>query len=66
MNAKDFVSGFVLVGAIVLAVTLVVTYLHGLLAHGVGVLEWESSIRFAIILGIALPLIHQFDKKKRF
>jgi hypothetical protein len=64
MNFKQFLFAFCLVAPIVLIVSLVVGYLYGFLVHGVGLLEWESSIRFAIILGIVLPLIRQVDKKK--
>jgi hypothetical protein len=64
MNVKQFAFAFCLVAPIVLIVSLVVGYLYGALVHGVGLLEWESSIRFAIILGIVLPLVRQMDKKK--
>jgi hypothetical protein len=40
-----------------------VSYLYGLIAHGVGALEWENSARFAIILGIVLPWVNQRQKK---
>ncbi len=64
MNFKDLAIGFSLVAPIVLVVAIVVAYLYGLLVHGAGALEWESSIRLAIIFGIALPVIRQVDKKK--
>jgi hypothetical protein len=64
MNVKGVLTGFVMVAPIVLVVSLVVSYLYGLLVHGSGVLDWESSIRLAIIFGIALPLIRQLDGKK--
>lgn len=64
MNFKHIIFGFLLIAPIILVVSLVVTYLYGALAHGSGVLDWESSIRFAIIFGIALPVIRQLDKKK--
>ena len=64
MNFKQIFFAFCLIAPIVLIVSLIVGYLYGILAHGTGVLDWESSIRFAIILGIVLPLIRQVDKKK--
>ena len=64
MNFKRMVLDFALIAPVVLIVSLLVAYLYGLLAHGTGTLDWESSIRFAIILGIALPIIRQLDKKK--
>jgi hypothetical protein len=64
MNFKQILFDFLLIAPIVLIVSLVVAYLYGVLAHGAGLMEWESSIRFAIILGIVLPIIRQLDKKK--
>jgi hypothetical protein len=64
MNVKDLVTGFFTIGAIVLVVTLIVAYLYGLVVHGNGVIEWETSIRLALILGIALPIVRQLDRKK--
>lgn len=63
MNAKTFLNGFLWTGAIVLVISLVVSYLYGLLVHGAAALEWESSARLAIIFGIALPLVKHFDKR---
>lgn len=64
MSFRDFALGFLVIAPIVLIVSLVVTYLYGLIAHGSGIADWEASVRFAIILGIALPVIRQLDKKK--
>jgi hypothetical protein len=64
MTFKDFILGFFVSGSIVLVVSLVVAYLYGLLAHGNGVLDWELSIRLALIFGIALPIVRVLDKKK--
>lgn len=64
MNFKQIAFGFLSIAPVVLVVSLVVAYLYDILVHGTGVLEWESSIRFAIILGIVLPVIRQLDRKK--
>jgi hypothetical protein len=64
MNAKNFAASFFIIGAIVLVVSLIVTYIYGLIVHGSGVAEWESSIRLAIILGIVVPLVRHFEKGK--
>ena len=64
MNVKDLVTSFVIIGSIVFIVTLIVAYLYNVVVHGNGVLEWESSIRLALILGIALPIVRQLDRKK--
>jgi hypothetical protein len=65
MNAKSFAISFLVVGAIAFVVGLVVTYLYGLIAHGNAVLEWESSIRLALVLGIVIPLVQQLNKKAK-
>ena len=62
MNARTFVTEFVITGLIAFVVALIVTYLYGLLVHGVGVVEWESSIRLGVILGIILPLTRLVKK----
>ncbi|MEW6511051.1 MAG: hypothetical protein AB1428_08855 [Bacteroidota bacterium] len=64
MNAKNIVMGLVTIGSITLVVSLIVTYLYSLLAHGSGVLDWEMSIRIAIIFGITLPIVQNLDKRK--
>ncbi len=64
MNVKEILTGFITIGPIVLVVSLIVTYLYSLLVHGSGVFDWELSIRLAIIFGIALPIVRQWDKKK--
>ncbi len=64
MNVKDIVTSFFIVGPIVFVVALIVAYLYSLLVHGNGVLEWETAIRLALILGITLPIVRQLDKKK--
>lgn len=64
MNVKDIVTSFFVVGPIVFVVSLIVAYLYSLVVHGNGVLEWEASIRLALIFGITLPIVRHLDKKK--
>jgi hypothetical protein len=64
MNLKEVVTGFLLVGPIVLVVSLVVSFLYSLIVHGSGLWDWELSIRLAIIFGIAIPIVGQVGKKK--
>jgi hypothetical protein len=46
------------------AASLIVSFLYGLLRHGVGALEWETSIHLGIVLGITLPLVRHSDAKR--
>ena len=56
MNARTFVTEFVTIALVAFVVALIVTYLYSLLAHGTGVVDWESAVTLGIILGITLPL----------
>jgi len=42
--------------AVVLVVSVIVTYLWNLVAHGSGAIDWEISLVFALSIGIALPV----------
>ncbi|MEW6512327.1 MAG: hypothetical protein AB1428_15365 [Bacteroidota bacterium] len=64
MNFKKFATDFVLTFVIVLVVSIIATYLYGLIAHGQGYVEWETAIRLAIILGIVLPWLHPREHKQ--
>ena len=55
MTSKSFVVDMMVTFVLTLVVTVIVTYLYSLIAHGAGVIDWETSIRFAIIFAIVLP-----------
>ena len=65
MTVKKFVTDFALTFVIVFIVSLIVTFLYGLIAHGQGVVDWETAFRFAVILGVALPWLHQREHKHK-
>jgi len=65
MNIKELLIGFVIVFVVTLVVTAIVTYLWSLIAHGTGVFDWETSFRFAVILGIVLSLVRGLESKKK-
>lgn len=60
---KWFVE-FLITASIVFIVTALVVYLYNTLAHGEGIINWATPIRFAIIFGILIPLMN-FRKKKK-
>ncbi|HET6990719.1 MAG TPA: hypothetical protein VFJ43_05310, partial [Bacteroidia bacterium] len=62
MNFKKIISEFIIVFIISLLVTLVVSFLWNLVFHGIGRVDWETSFRFAIVLGIIIPII---DSRKK-
>ncbi len=58
MNIKKYSIEFALTFIVVLVVSIVVTFLYSLIAHGEGVVDWETAFRLAIILAIVLPWVH--------
>jgi hypothetical protein len=62
MDLKRFAIASSTVFAISLLVTLGVTFLWSLIFHGVTTIDWETSFRFATLLGIILPIL---DSRKR-
>jgi len=63
MNIKKYAINFTIIFTIALVVNIIVSFLYSLIVHGLGVIDWETSFRFAIVLGIALPWIRQREKK---
>jgi hypothetical protein len=61
MNIKKLLIIFVLT----LVVSAITTYLYSLIAHGAGVIDWETSFRFAIIFGIMLTWMRGRESKEK-
>jgi hypothetical protein len=59
MNMTKYAVDFAIIFTVVLFVSVIVTSLYNFFMHGSGVIEWETSIRFAIILGIVLSWLQQ-------
>ena len=57
MNTKRFLADFATVFAVTLIVSLIVTFVWNLAVHGAPTTDWETSLRFAIVLGIVLSWI---------
>ncbi len=64
MNIKRLLIDFIGLFLLVLVVTSVVTYLWNLVFHEAGAVDWETSFRLAIILGIVLPVTKVLEHKK--
>jgi len=58
MDIKKNVTGFIRVFVITLLVTLAVSLLWNLVFHKIAAVDWETSLRFAIVLGIILPVVN--------
>lgn len=50
--------------SLVLVVGAVVTYLYSLLVHGSGIIDWDTSLRLAIIFAIVLPTLREVERKE--
>jgi hypothetical protein len=56
---------FAIVFAAALVVTVAVTALWNLAFHGTAAIDWETAFRFAIALGIILPLVEALQRRRR-
>jgi hypothetical protein len=61
MRIKNLFIGFIVTFPLVLVVSACVGYCYSILVHGSGLTYWVSSFHLAIILGIALPWIHEWE-----
>ena len=64
MNIKQYVIDFVIMFAAVFLVNLAVTFLYSLIVHGSGIIDWETAIRFGIMLGLILTWMRRREKKQ--
>jgi hypothetical protein len=64
MSNKQFVKEFLITAAIASIATIAVTYLYNLIIHGVGLVDWRTTFRFAILFGLVLTWIRNLRSKK--
>jgi hypothetical protein len=62
MHIRVFLREFAIIFLIALAATLVVTYLWNLIFDGKGIIDWGTSFRFSIVLGIIFGIIEARKK----
>ncbi|UCE18001.1 MAG: hypothetical protein JSV84_14215 [Gemmatimonadota bacterium] len=55
---------FLLTFVLALVVTSIVSVLWNLIVHGQGTVDWATSFRFGIVLGILLPWMNARNRKK--
>jgi len=51
------IIGFSITFTIALGICIATTYLYNLISYGADVVEWETSLRFAVLMGIILPIV---------
>ena len=57
MKLRRWLVETLLVFSVTLLVSLVVSVTWSLVVHGTRTLDWETSFRFAIVLGLLVPWI---------
>jgi len=65
MNIKNVLVDALTVFSVTLIVTVIVTLLWNLIVHRTSTIDWETSFRFAILLGIILPWIETRRRKEQ-
>lgn len=57
MNPKKFLVDGLSVFVVTMIVSVIVTLLWNYFAHGTTTVDWATSVRFAIMLAVILPVI---------
>ncbi len=65
MKIKKFLIQFAIYFSLVFVVAAIVTYLWNLGMHGQSAIDWETSFRLAIILGIILAVERARKSKEK-
>ena len=65
LNIKKLLIHFLTTFSTILGVTAIVTYFWSLGFQGAAAIDWETSFRLAIILGIALPVHWAITSKQK-
>lgn len=55
MRSRGFFHDVIMTIPITFVVVAVVTFLYSLVAHGKGLVNWETAFQLAFVLGIVLP-----------
>ena len=53
---KDSLISFGITFVVTFVVCAIVTFLYSFVAHGEGIVDWDTVVLFAVILGIVLPI----------
>jgi hypothetical protein len=62
---KNFVVNFVFTFAVALLVSAVVTFIWNVVTEGVFSVDWTTSFRLAVIIGVAFALRDVFKSRKK-
>ena len=56
---------FITVFTITLGIAAMVTFLWGLIGHGEGTVDWETSFTIAVILGVILTWAKSWETREK-
>jgi hypothetical protein len=65
MHSRSWFVDFAVRFIVIFVTTIIVTLLWNLIRHGDANIDWATSFRLGIILGIALPIIRRMEKKEQ-
>jgi hypothetical protein len=65
MRAARVFTLFVVVFAAALVASAIVTFLWGLTVHGESAIDWEASVRLALVLGIVCSVVEAWEHMTR-
>ena len=65
MNLKGLIVNFAVTFAIAFVVTAIATLIWNLIQSRVAAVDWATSFRLGLILGIAFPLVDAFHNKAK-
>ena len=65
MGFKSILVDAILMFSVTLVVTAVVTYLHNIFFKGLVLIDWETSVRLAVIFAIIFPWLNYRKKKAK-
>jgi len=60
---KNSLIGFAITFVVTLVTAAIATFLYSLIVHGEGVVNWDTAILLAVILGIVLPIHRALTNK---
>ncbi|MFC1746732.1 hypothetical protein ACFLZR_00165 [Candidatus Neomarinimicrobiota bacterium] len=63
MNIKSYLAEAGVLFVLTLVVSVIVSYLYGLLVHGAGSADWELAFRNAFLFGLVIPTFRVFRKR---
>jgi len=65
MNIKNVLVDALTVFSVTMIVTVIVLLLWDIIVHRTSTIDWKTSFRFAILLGIILPWIETRRRKEQ-